>query len=216
MGSDTFFNPWGPPGFDFNATPLNAGCTSQNWPLSSMYVPGTGSASGSHWNNSQYWEHPGPGVGDSFSSYAVRDYQFTERNPTATPDAYSQLYGSVTFIEPATPRTGPTQHRPRRKPESHPMHRQQMSPSPPRWRRNAVQYACKSCTKRKVKCDRQKPTCGACQEGFVRVCIYTDKDSLGDSDPRFRALEVSWVSDTLKGNCLSCSKLTPRQKDFVS
>ncbi|ODV93956.1 hypothetical protein PACTADRAFT_45969, partial [Pachysolen tannophilus NRRL Y-2460] len=43
-------------------------------------------------------------------------------------------------------------------------------------KRKRLPISCTTCRKRKIKCDRQKPLCGACKKNNVPVhlCIYDD------------------------------------------
>lgn len=58
----------------------------------------------------------------------------------------------------------PQQYRPR------PQHRQ--------IHRNRASYSCHSCRRRKVKCDRQHPSCGNCSK-MVEQCVYSDNTGKG-------------------------------------
>lgn len=44
--------------------------------------------------------------------------------------------------------------------------------------RNRASYSCHSCRRRKVKCDRQHPTCGNCQK-MAEGCVYADNTGKG-------------------------------------
>jgi ribosomal protein L37AE/L43A len=44
--------------------------------------------------------------------------------------------------------------------------------------RNRASYSCHSCRRRKVKCDRQHPTCGNCQK-MAEGCVYSDNTGKG-------------------------------------
>jgi hypothetical protein len=44
--------------------------------------------------------------------------------------------------------------------------------------RNRASYSCHSCRRRKVKCDRQHPTCGNCSK-MAEACVYSDNTGKG-------------------------------------
>lgn len=44
--------------------------------------------------------------------------------------------------------------------------------------RNRASYSCHSCRRRKVKCDRQHPTCGNCSK-MAETCVYSDNTGKG-------------------------------------
>ncbi|ODQ79493.1 hypothetical protein BABINDRAFT_161891 [Babjeviella inositovora NRRL Y-12698] len=67
--------------------------------------------------------------------------------------------------------------------------------------RNRVPTSCSVCRRRKMKCDKQRPHCGACIEtGYAELCIYESQPwekSLAQENRRLR-VQVSEMEDRIK------------------
>lgn len=55
--------------------------------------------------------------------------------------------------------------------------------------RNRTSYSCQCCRRRKVKCDKIRPTCGGCQKA-LEECIYSDADKSTAQQPAQAELPV--------------------------
>lgn len=63
-----------------------------------------------------------------------------------------------------------------RYPQQH--HQQRLRQQHRQIHRNRASYSCHSCRRRKVKCDRQHPSCGNCSK-MVEQCVYSDNTGKG-------------------------------------
>lgn len=56
-------------------------------------------------------------------------------------------------------------------------------PPPRQIHRNRASYSCHSCRRRKVKCDRQHPTCGNCSKNG-ELCVFADNTGKGAANKK--------------------------------
>ena len=76
--------------------------------------------------------------------------------------------------------------------------------------RNRASYSCHSCRRRKVKCDRQHPTCGNCSK-MTETCVYSDNTGKGAKNKNKDRQAASSASSSTSSSSTEIARSPPKR-----